>query len=416
MSAIPFFVIWTGQQISLFGSGLAQFALVWWVTQTTGSATVLTTATAVAILPNVLLGPFVGAMVDRQNRRVVMIAADGLVALAAAWVVFLFWANAIQVWHVYVIMLVRAVGGRIHYSAMRASTPLMVPKVHLPRVAGLSQMVAGATDILSPSLGALLLGFLRLHSIMAIDVVTAAFAIAPLLFVRIPQPARSTAAAEANGRRPLLWADAWAGVRYIRDWPGLSLLWLVALLLNLLCGPAFYLTPILVTKFFRGGAMQLGWANSIWGIGAVLGGLILSLWGGFRRRIVTLLLAVIGVGVGFLLVAFTPATAFPLALTGLFAVGTISAISGGLFPVLFQEVVAPDMQGRVFAMWGSLISLMLAIGMAIAGPLADRLGVRVPYLVGGLSQVLIGAGAFAVPALMHLEDRDRPSMCPSPGR
>jgi DHA3 family macrolide efflux protein-like MFS transporter len=275
-------------------------------------------------------------------------------------------------------------------------------------VSGLSQMVAGATDILSPSLGALLLGLMRLHTIMAIDVVTAAFAIAPLLFVRIPQPERSTTIASASGGKPSLWADAWAGVRYIWGWPGLSILWMVALLLNLLCGPAFYLTPILVTKFFRGGAMQLGWANSIWGVGAVLGGLVLSIWGGSRRRVVTLFLAVIGVGLGFLLVAFAPATVFPLALAGLFAVGAISAISGGLFPVLFQEIVAPEMQGRVFAMWGSLVSLMLMIGMAIAGPVADRLGVRVPYLVGGLSQVLIGAGAFAVPALMHLEDKGRP--------
>lgn len=408
MSTIPFYVIWTGQQISYLGSSLAQFALVWWVTQVTGSATVLATATAVAILPNVLLGPFVGAMVDRCNRRVVMIAADGVVALTAAWVVYLFWTNAIQIGHVYIIMVVRSVGDRIHYSAMSASTPLMVPQKHLPRVSGLSQMVAGATDILSPSLGALLLGLMRLHTIMAIDVVTAAFAIAPLLFVRIPQPERSTTIASASGGKPSLWADAWAGVRYIWGWPGLSILWMVALLLNLLCGPAFYLTPILVTKFFRGGAMQLGWANSIWGVGAVLGGLVLSIWGGSRRRVVTLFLAVIGVGLGFLLVAFAPATVFPLALAGLFAVGAISAISGGLFPVLFQEIVAPEMQGRVFAMWGSLVSLMLMIGMAIAGPVADRLGVRVPYLVGGLSQVLIGAGAFAVPALMHLEDKGRP--------
>ena len=161
--AIPFFTIWTGQQISLIGSRVAQFALVWWVTKTTGSATALATATIVAVLPNVFLGPSVGALVDRWSRRVVMIVADGFVALAAAWLAYLFWAGALQIWHVYIIILARTMGGLFHSSAMLASTSLMVPKERLPRVAGLSQTVLGALDIISPPLGAFLLDLLQLR-------------------------------------------------------------------------------------------------------------------------------------------------------------------------------------------------------------------------------------------------------------
>ena len=174
---IPFFTVWTGQQLSWIGSSMAQFALVWWVTETTGSATVLATATLVSLLPGVFLGPFAGALVDRWNRRVVMIVADSFVALVSAWLAYLFWADAMSIWHVYVVMLARAIGGTFHFPAMQASTSLMVPKEHLPRVAGLSQTMGGAVNILAPPLGALLLGFLRLHQIMAIDVATAAFAI-----------------------------------------------------------------------------------------------------------------------------------------------------------------------------------------------------------------------------------------------
>jgi DHA3 family macrolide efflux protein-like MFS transporter len=260
----------------------------------------------------------------------------------------------------------------------------MVPKERLPRVSGLSQTVLGALDIVSPPLGAVLLDLLPLHSIMAIDVVTAAFAIAPLFLVSIPQPKRSVPIAETGGNKPSLWDDTWVGLHYIWGWPGLLALCIMAMLLNLLAGPAFFLTPVLVTKHFGGGVLQLGWANSVWGIGVVLGGLIFSVWGGFRRHMVTLLVDVIGVGLGLLLVALTPAAAFPLALVGLFVAGTMNSISGGVFPVLFQGIVAPEMQGRVFATFGSLVSGMLTLGMATAGPIADALGVRVPYLVGGV--------------------------------
>jgi len=208
---------------------------------------------------------------------------------------------------------------------------------------------------------------------------------------------------EANGNKPPLWDDTREGLRYIWRWPGLLALCILVMALNLLGGPPFSLMPVLVTKHFGGGALQLGWMGSAWGIGTVLGGLIFSVWGGFRRHIVTLLVGAIGVGVGLLLIALTPATAFPLALVGLFAAGTMNSICGGTFPVLFQKVVAPEVQGRVFATLGSLGSGMLTLGMVIAGPVADTLGVRIPYLVGGLSQVLIGTGAFFVPALMYLE-------------
>src|SRR5574341_1229164 len=126
-SRLPFGVLWAGQAISLFGSSLVQFALVWWLTQTTRSATVLAMATLVAVLPNVLLGPVAGVLVDRWNRRVIMIVADALVALATLVLAVLFLVGAAQVWHVYVILFFRAVAGIFHSTAMQTSTSLMVP-------------------------------------------------------------------------------------------------------------------------------------------------------------------------------------------------------------------------------------------------------------------------------------------------
>ncbi len=400
---VPFFTIWTGQTFSLVGSGLVQFALVWWLTQTTGSATVLATATLVAILPSVLLGPFAGALVDRWNRRVVMMVADSFIALATLGLAYLYSIGAMQVWHVYVIMALRAIGGSFHWPAMQASTSLMVPKEHLSRVAGLNQTIQGALNIVCPPLGALLLGVLPLHSIMMIDVTTAALAILPLFFVHIPQPQRSTPVVPA-GNRPSLWSDVREGLSYIWNWPGVMAILVMATVINFLVNPAFSLMPILVTKHFGGQAMHLAWIDSAWGIGVVVGGLTLSVWGGFRRRILTTLVGLVGMGLGTLVIGFAPATAFGLALAGMLLAGFMNVITNGPAFALIQAVVEPDMQGRVFTVMMSLTGAMSPLGMAVAGPVADAFGVQVWFVMGGVVCVLMGLSAFFIPAIVHLED------------
>lgn len=403
--AAPFFTIWTGQALSLLGSRLAQFALVWWVTQTTGSATILATATLAAVLPEVLLGPFAGALVDRWNRRRVMMISDGCIALLSLWVVYLFWTDAIQIWHIYLIMVARSLGGIFHWPAMQSSTSLMVPKAQLARVAGMNQTLFGALNIVAPPLGALLMTLLPLYGVMAIDVVTALVAILPLAFVQIPQPQRA-AEEIATGESPVrvLWADVKGGFRYIWNWKGLLGLCLLAMLLNFFVSPAMRLMPILVTTHFQGEAMQLGWLNSSWGVGLLAGGLMLAVVGGFRRRVVTGMLGIIGLGAGVLIVGMTPATMFPLALGGLFFGGVMNALCNGSLMAVLQGAVAPEMQGRVFTVVGSLCAGMMPLSLAIAGPFADAVGVRTLFIVGGVAQIVLGIAGFFIPAIMRLEE------------
>jgi len=399
--ATPFFTIWTAQAFSLLGSSLVQFALVWWLTKTTGSATVLATSTLVAILPQIFVGPFAGTLVDRWNRRIVMIAADGLIALTTLGLAYLYMAGAMQVWHVYVIMTLRAVGGGFHWPAMQASTSLMVPEKHLTRVAGANQTLNGVMNIVAPPVGALLMGLLPLHNILLIDVGTAALAITPLLFIHIPQPERSSA---TDVTRPTsVWADLVAGLRYIRAWPGMMGILVVAMLVNFVINPALSLMPILITKHFGGGVVQLGWMESAWGIGVVIGGLILSAWGGFRRRVVTSLTGVTVLGLGILVLGLTPASAFNPALANLFLLGFTMPMIDGPFFALMQSRVAPEMQGRVLSLVGSAAKAMLPLSLIVAGPLADAVGVRAWYVAGGAACALIGGAAFMVPAVMNIE-------------
>jgi len=211
----PFFTLWSGQAVSLFGSQLVQFALVWWLTQKTGSATVLATATLVAILPNVLLGPVAGVLVDRWNRRLIMMGADALVALTTVGLALLFALGVVQVWHVYLAMLIRAAAGTFQFPAMQASTSLMVPNEQLSRISGLNQTLQGLLNIAAPPVGALLLGLLPLQGILAIDVGTALFGILPLFFIAVPQP--QPAPGPSGGAQPSFWGELRAGLEYVRS-------------------------------------------------------------------------------------------------------------------------------------------------------------------------------------------------------
>jgi DHA3 family macrolide efflux protein-like MFS transporter len=413
--ALPFFTLWIGQALSLVGSSAAGFALVWWLTERTGSGTVLATSTLVTLLPQVLLGPFIGALVDRWNRRWIMIVADAVVALFSAWLAYLFWADALQVWHVYLIGFVRALGGAFHSPAMQASTSLMVPAEQLGRVAGMNQTLRGVLNIVTPPLGAFLMGILPLHWIMAIDVITAAFGITPLTFIPVPQPSRSEAST-AQGLRPSLWQDVRRGALYIWRWPGMFLLLMFAAPINFLIWPAMSLLPLLIARHFRGGALQLGWINSAWGVGFISGGLILSAWGGFRRRIVTSLCGVIGMGLGFLAVGLAPSSAFALALVAMALAGAMNPITNGPLFALLQSIVAPDMQGRVFMIVGSLSGLASPLGLVVAGPLADALGPGAWFVLSGVACGLLGVAGFFVPSIMNIEEQGQAPAAPQPAQ
>ena len=401
---VPFFTIWTGQAFSLLGSMLVQFALVWWITKTTGSATVLATGSLVAMLPGIFLGPFAGALVDRWNRKRVMMVADGLIALMTLGLIFLYVQGVMQVWHIFAIMFLRSLGGAFHWPAMQASTSLMVPKEQLSRVSGMNQTLNGAMNVIAPPLGALLMEALPLQYVMAIDVVTAVIAITCLFFVHIPQPERQPQ--PAGAAKPSVLSDVAEGLRYMWKWPGLFSLALMATVINFLVTPAFVLMPILVTRHFGGQALQLGWLESGFGFGVVAGGLLLSVWGGFHRRILTSLAGLVGMGLGTLLVGLAPASALWLAISGMFVAGFMNPITNGPIFAIFQAIVAPEMQGRVFTVISSLAMAMSPLSMVIAGPVADAVGVQTWFIIGGIGCALMGLGAFAIPAIVHLEDSD----------
>jgi len=402
--ATQFFPMWGGQSISLIGSSLVQFALIWWLTRTTGSATVLATASLIAMLPRILLAPFAGALVDRWNRKVVMIVADSLIALATLVLMFLFATGMESIWAVYLILLIRAAGGAFHYPAQTASISLMVPKVHLARIAGLNQTMSGIINIVSPPLGALLIGLLPMEGVLSIDVGTAIIAVSILAFIKIPQPPRQLAQANGTAKKTSYWQDMREGWSYMIAWPGLMGVVVMAMAINFLLTPAGSLFPLMVTKEYNGGVMQLGLVDSLFGIGVIVGGLVLSAWGGFKKRIVTSMLGIIGMGIGILAFGLLPSNLFYPALGAVFLLGVMEVMANGPLDALMQATVDPDMQGRVLSLLGAGATAMSPLSLLVAGPISDWLGVRTWYLIGGGACILMTIICLFIPVIMNIEE------------
>ena len=378
-----------GQIVSLVGSALVQFSLVWYVTKQTGSATVLASATTAALLPNILLGPFVGALVDRWNRKLVMIIADLVVALATAVLAVLFATGAIQIWHIIAILLTRSAAGVFQGPARTAATTLMVPQEHLSRLGGINQAVDGMINVFSPALGALLLELLPMQGVLAVDIITAAIAISLMIFfVRVPQPTTKPKTDRITPKS--LMVDVRESVRYIITWPGLFLMILMASLLNMALAPGGNLLPLHVTTFFGKGAQELAWMQVAMGIGGIVGGLVLGVWGGFKRKVWTVLTGVIGIGAGMLLFGLIPANRYAYSLICLVVVGGMASFANGSFGPLLQTKVPPEVQGRVFMLLSSLSLAMMPIGLFLSAPIADRFGTRVSYIAGGSLCLIIG--------------------------
>jgi DHA3 family macrolide efflux protein-like MFS transporter len=411
--AVKFFTIWTGQAFSLVGSALVQFALVWWITQKTGSATILATVSLVALLPQILLGPFVGALIDRWNRRMIMIVADTSIALATAVLMVLFAIGKVEVWHIYAISLIRSLGGAFHYPAMTSSTSLMVPDKHLARVAGANQLLQGVVSIFAPPLGALLISVFKTEYVLAIDIVTALLAVLPLLFISIPQPPRQVEQANGRAVKTSYWQDLRAGLSYVGKWKGLLGLIILVMLLNFMLSPSSSLLPLLIMEEFNGGAQELAWVESVIGVGIILGGILLSAWGGFKRRIITSFVGIIGIGVGVILSGLAPVEMFWLLLAGMFLVGFAQVIANGPLHAIFQSTIHPDMQGRVFSLISAGATAMMPLSLMVAGPIADWLGVRTWYIFGGSVCVLMILAALFIPTIMNIEENQQSEIKPA---
>jgi MFS family permease len=430
-----FALLWIGQVVSMLGSGLTGFGLGVWVFERTNSVADFTLIFVFGALPGLFLGPLVGALVDRWDRRWVMILADLGAILATAVLVVQLVRGQLELWQVYLIVAVGASCMTLQNPAFAATVPLLIPKKHLGRASGMMQLGPAASRILAPLLAGALMPILHLQGLIAIDVATFLFAAVTLLLIRLPQVPRAAAPSGAvSERRPSLIREALVGWTYIRERPGLVSLLLFFAVLNLLFASSMVLTTPLVLSF--AGAPQLGLVLAVASAGMLAGSIVMSVWGGPKKKMFGILGFAPVLGASFLIIGARPSV--PLVAVGTFALFFVVPIINGCDQAIWQTKVEQGIQGRVFAMAQLISQFTAPIAYLAAGPLSDRLfeplmrpggalanvlgpwigtgvgrGVGVLYLVMGTLLIAASLAGLAYARLRSLED-EIPDAVPDP--
>lgn len=360
-----FLVVWAGQVVSVLGSYLTGFALAVWIYQQTGSATLFALITLVTTLPGMLLLPLAGALVDRWDRRRAMILSDSGAGAATLILALLIWRDHLELWHVYVLMSIISAFSALRWPAFTAAVTTMVPGRHLGRANGMTQLAEAAAQILAPLVAGALVMSIGRQGVVLIDFASYLFAVVTLLAVRMPRPA---ATQEGASHRGSLWREARSGWWFIHRRPGLLAVLMLLAVTNVGTGLVQVLLSPMILSFAS--PAVLGRVLTVAGFGMLAGGLVMSVWGGPRRRVVGLL--------GFLLLQgmILPfgglRASAPLIAAGAFIYLFVVPILNGTSQALWQSKVAPDLQGRVFAVRRLVALSTLPLAYLIAGPLADH--------------------------------------------
>lgn len=397
-----FWAIFGGQALSMIGSALTQFVLLWWITDTTGSVSALATAGMAALLPQALLGPLGGTLADRTSRRVIMIVADTVSALCMGVLIFLFLTGRVELWHVYTMMFVRSAMQAFQGPAAAASTAMLVPASFLPRAAGLNQTLQGLMTVAAAPLGALAISVMPLGAALGIDVATALLGVVPLLLFRIPQ------IRVPREERAGVWAEFREGVSLVWGHPGLRRLYALLGAVVLVVMPTFTLTPLLVKAHFGGGAGQVALMEGLAGLGMIAGGLLIAALAP-RRQMPWILLGFAASCLTLALTALAPADLFWLAVVWWVVSGATFIVGNAPLTALLQGTIPNQLQGRVLSLLSTVMGLAGPLGLALAGPLGELIGVRGVFVVGGVLGTLASLAGFLSPALRRLESAPVPT-------
>jgi DHA3 family macrolide efflux protein-like MFS transporter len=339
-----FVVIYTGQAFSILGSAAVQFAIIWWLTVQTESAVTLTIASVVAFLPNMLIGPFAGVWVDRYNRRTVMIAADGLVAVSSAILGVAFWlVPTPPIWFIYLVLFLRGLGSTFHGPAMQAAIPMFVPADMLTKAGGWGNMIQSISNMMGPVLGAALMSFVPIAAIMIVDILGAAFAIVCLLFVIIPDIPQS------NEKMSVLY-DMKQGFMAMKANKPLMAVFFPMVFMTILYMPLGALFPLLVRVHFLGEAWHNGIVEFVFAGGLLLSSLVIGVCGGMKKRFLMASLAIGLMGLATLVSGALPTSGFWIFTICCFFLGASGTFMNVPVMAYIQESIAPEMMGKVFSL------------------------------------------------------------------
>ncbi len=389
-----FMLIWAGQLVSILTSSVVGYAIVFWLSVETRSAEILAIAAMAALLPQAVLGLFTGVLIDRWNRKRVMIISDCFIAAATLGLVILFFLGKAEIWHIYVLAASRSVGQAFHLPAMQASIPLIAPENQLMRIAGINQMIQSTSGIAGPAIGALLITLFDMKWVLVLDILGALFAVGTLMMVVIPNPDKP-----ADTQKPHIFREMKDGLNEIYREKGLYWLFIFSVIATFFIMPIAVLFPLMTLNHFNGGVLQMSIVEILWGLGMLAGGTLVGIknFKGNKALIINYMYFVFGAT--FLFSGLLPPSAFFwfAVFTGIG--GISSAIYNASFMSLIQIKINPAMLGRVFSTYTSFTLFPSMIGLLGTGFIADKIGLINAFIICGAINLMIGIVSFLIPAI-----------------
>lgn len=383
------------QTISLFGSSLVQYAIMWHITLTTQSGVMMTIAIICGFLPTLFLSPFAGVWADRYNRKTLIMLSDTLIALSTLILAIFFLMGYGSLWLLFVTSAIRALGAAIQIPAIGAFLPQIVPEDKLTKVNATNGSIQAMVMLVSPMLSGALLTMTTIETIFFIDVVTAAIAVSVLfLFLHVPVHAKAQAKQTTS-----YFGDMYEGFTYIKNHAYIKRFFLFCAFFFFLVAPVAFLTPLQVTRSFGNDVWRLTAIEITFSIGMMVGGAIMASWGGFKNRIHSMTLSMLVTGACTFALGVIPIFWIYLIIMGL--VGITMPLFNTPSTVLIQEKVEADFLGRIFGVFGMIASSMMPLGMLLFGPIADI--IKIEWLLMGTGLLLFIQGFFLLGNKVLLE-------------
>ncbi|MEG0107780.1 MAG: MFS transporter [Lachnospiraceae bacterium] len=378
-----FIIIWCGQAVSQFSSSILQFAIVWYLTDQTKSAVILSAAMFMGFLPQALLGPFVGVFIDRYNRKKIMIISDLFIAGVSLLLVFFSRGTIIPIWLILIVLGLRSIGTAFHHPSLQAATPQLVPMDQLTKCAGYSQSLESISMILSPAIAAILYTVWSLQNIILLDVLGAAVAVAALCVSIVP----SHLSGEQPVRRKVI-QEAKEGFHILRSNKGMMELVMIGALYTIALMPISALFPLMCMSYLGGTSVEASIAEIVFSVGFLIGSFILARWGGTKNKIYTIVGSYLLMSIALIISGLLSPNAFPL-----FAVmAGIMGISGpfywGMYTPLLQQQFQKEHLGRVISLSGSIRLLAGPIGLGLSSVVSELFGVEKWFLVSGCLTII----------------------------
>lgn len=372
----------SGQSISLFGSSLVQYIIIWYITLSTASGSMMTIATICGFLPQLIIGLFAGVWADRYNRKHIIILADSFIAISTLVVALLFMFGYQEIWLLFIVLGFRSLGGGIQSPSISALIPQLVPTDKLMKVNGINTSLNSLILLLSPAIGGIILTFYPLQIALFIDVITALFGVGILATIKI------TKIRIIDAKVTTYLKDLGNGIRYISKNHLVKLLIIFTAIFYFAVTPAAMLTPLLVARNYGTEVWRLTINEISFSAGAIIGGMIIAYWGGFNNRLILVCLGFIIIGILNLAIGFN--ISFILFMIFIFAMGIIVPFVGSSITVLLQERIEKDIQGRVFGFYNIITVSAFPLGMALFGPLADIVSIESLLIVTGILITILG--------------------------